>query len=54
MDIIAMLEKYSLTLRRLPDHETNTYFFRKIQLRWSWIIVTCMLLDPYLKKNSMI
>lgn len=26
MDIIAMLEKYSLTLRRLPDFETDTYF----------------------------
>ena len=26
MDIIAMLERYSLTLRRLPDHETDTYF----------------------------
>lgn len=27
MDIIAMLEKYSLSLRRLPDFETDTYFF---------------------------
>lgn len=26
MDIIEMLEKYSLTLRRLPDFETDTYF----------------------------
>lgn len=26
MDIAAMLEKYSLTLRRLPDSETDTYF----------------------------
>ncbi len=26
MDIVAMLEKYSLTLRRLPDFETDTYF----------------------------
>lgn len=26
MDIVAMLEKYSLTLRRLPDYETDTYF----------------------------
>lgn len=26
MDIVAMLEKYSLTLRRLPDFETETYF----------------------------
>lgn len=26
MDIAAMLEKYSLTLRRLPDFETDTYF----------------------------
>ena len=26
MDIVAMLEKYSLTLRRLPDSETDTYF----------------------------
>lgn len=26
MDIVAMLEKYSLTLRRLPDSETDTHF----------------------------
>lgn len=29
MDIVAMLEKYSLTLRRLPDFETDTYFLPK-------------------------
>lgn len=26
MDIVSMLEKYSLTLRRLPDFETDSYF----------------------------
>ena len=29
MDIVSMLEKYSLTLRRLPDFETDTYFLPK-------------------------
>lgn len=29
MDIVAMLEKYSLILRRLPDFETDTYFLPK-------------------------
>lgn len=45
MDIIAILEKYSLTLRKLPDFVVHSYFLpehptEKELVNWQWDVIS--------------
>ena len=51
MDIVAMLEKYSLTLRRLPDFETDTYFLPENPTQMELDNCRLSVIRPMIRRN---